>query len=238
MTEQTDAQRDRRATGENPREALMPYMKHLRAFVRRELAYYEALGLIRTGELDPQDVVDEVVEAALTLWDMRPPGSLRPWLLQLALRRLRRYLLAARQRPSDEIPLEQLVPAEEQVGQTMDDEFWEFYVPDEVLAWEDLVPDPTAPEPEKFVTAAELSEPLSGALARLGPRVREVFVLYALEGLTVEEIAHMYGWDVDTVKRFLARARDRLREELTPEAGTEGSAVGSVRPDGKGGTQS
>jgi len=83
-----------------------------------------------------------------------------------------------------------------------------------VLAWEDILPDPTAPPPDEFVMNAELDEPLQQALVSLGPRVREVFVLYALEGLTEEEIARLYGWDVDQVKKYLAMARDQLRERL------------------------
>ncbi len=198
----------------SPREALQPYLKHLYAFVRREIAYYEALGLLPEGELRPEDVVDDVVEAALSLWGVRPSGSLRPWLLQIALRRLRQYLQAARERPSLEVPLEDLVPQEDWSTLNMDTEIWEFYEPDDVVAWEDLVPDPTAPPPDEFLARAELSEPLQNALASLGPRVREVFVLYALEGLKEDEIARMYGWTVDEVKRYLAQARDALREAL------------------------
>ncbi len=198
----------------SPREALQPYLKHLYAFVRRELRYYESLGLLPEGELQPADIVDDVIEAALSLWDARPAGSLRPWLLQLALRRLRQYLQAARSRPSADIPLEELVPQEDWSTLERDTEIWEFYEPDDVLAWEDILPDPTAPPPDEFVLAAELDEPLQTALASLGPRAREVFVLYALEGLTEEEIARLYGWDVEQVKRYLAMARDQLRERL------------------------
>ncbi|NPA90329.1 MAG: sigma-70 family RNA polymerase sigma factor [Chloroflexi bacterium] len=198
----------------SPREALQPYLKHLYAFVRREIRYYESLGLLPEGELHPADVVDEVVEAALSLWDARPAGSLRPWLLQLALRRLRQYLQAARSRPSPTIPLEELVPQEDWSTLQTDTEIWEFYEPDDVLAWEDILPDPTAPPPDEFLLEAELDEPLQTALASLGPRVREVFVLYALEGLKEEEIARLYGWDVEQVKQYLAMARDQLRERL------------------------
>lgn len=201
--------------GEAPaREALMPYMRHLYAFVRREVMYYEALGLLPEQELDPQEVVGEVVAIALQLWEQRPGGSPRPWLLQLALRRLRQYLQAAQRRPSEEIPLEELISHEDQVTLDADTELWEFYEPDDVMAWEDLLPDASAPIPDEFLSQAELSEPLSNALAHLGPRVREVFVLYALEGLREEEIARMYGWDVERVKEYLIVARDSLREQL------------------------
>ncbi len=197
-----------------PREALQPYLKHLYAFVRREIRYYESVGFLPEGELTPADIVDEVVEAALSLWKSRPAGSLRPWLLQLALRRLRQYIQAARERPSPEVPLEELVPREDWSTLDQDTEIWEFYEPDEIVAWEDILPDPTSPPPDEFLMEAELDEPLQQALAAIGPRVREVFVLYALEGLREEEIARLYGWTVDRVKRYLAMARDQLRERL------------------------
>jgi len=108
----------------SPREALQPYLKHLYAFVRREIQYYESVGLLPEGELTPADIVDDVVEAALSLWEARPSGSLRPWLLQLALRRLRQYIQAARKRPSPEIPLEELVPQEDWSTLRQESEIW------------------------------------------------------------------------------------------------------------------
>ncbi len=210
----TDVGKISKSSEPTPREALQPYLAHLYAFVRREIAYYESLGLLREGELTAEDVVDEVIESALSLWERRPPGSLRPWLLQLALRRLRLYLRAARERPSEDIPLEELVPQEDWSTLDLDTEIWEFYEPDDVIAWEDLLPDPKAQPPDEFLEEVELDEPLGSALNSLPPRVREVFVLHALEGLTEEEIARLYGWDVEQVKRYLAQARDRLRAAL------------------------
>ncbi len=219
----------------SPREALQPYLAHLYAFVRREIAYYESIGLLPEGELSPEEIVDAVIEAALSLWENRPQGSLRPWLLQLALRRLRQYLQAARERPSDEIPLEELVPQEDWSTLNLDTEIWEFYEPDEVIAWEDLLPDASVAPPEEYVTRSEIQEPLGDALQSLPPRVREVFVLYALEGLREDEIARLYGWNIHKVKQYLARARDMLRERLHLLPGT--NFVERVeRKLGKGGT--
>ena len=158
--------------------------------------------------------MDAVIEAALNLWEKRPSGSLRPWLLQLALRRLRQYLQAARERESDEVPLEDLVPQEDWSTLNLDTEIWEFYEPDEVVAWEDLVPDASSAPPDEMIAGEGISEPLGEALQSLPPRVREVFVLYALEGLREDEIARLYGWNIYTVKKYLAQARDLLRARL------------------------
>jgi RNA polymerase sigma factor (sigma-70 family) len=45
--------------------------------------------------------------------------------------------------------------------------------------------------------------------------LRAVVVLCYLEGLTHEQAAHRLGWPVGTVRSRLARARDRLRADLT-----------------------
>lgn len=218
-----------------PREALQPYLAHLYAFVRHEIAYYESIGLLPEGELSAEEVIDAVIETALNLWDRRPSGSLRPWLLQLALRRLRQYLQAARERPSDEVPLEVLVPQEDWSTLNLDTEIWEFYEPDEVVAWEDLLPDASTAPPDEFLAHTEVDEPLGEALQALPPRVREVFVLYALEGLREDEIARLYGWNIHTVKKYLAQARDMLRERLHLLPGT--NFVRRVEQKlGKGGT--
>ncbi len=217
-----------------PKAALEPYLHHLHTFVRREIEYYEGLGLLPAEAVRPEDVVDDVIATALSAWENRPQGSLRPWLLQLALRRLRQYLKAARERPSDDIPLEELVSQEDVSTLDLDTEIYEFYTPDDVVTWEDLLSDPAARSPEEWLELAELSHPLQQALATLPPRTREVFVLHALEGLREDEIARIYGWDTATVKQHLIQARDALRAQLTsarPQAAEGHGNPTSTAPD-------
>jgi RNA polymerase sigma-70 factor, ECF subfamily len=54
------------------------------------------------------------------------------------------------------------------------------------------------------------------ALDRLPPRMREVLVLHAIEGLSHEEIAHALDISVGTSKSQLFRARAKLRAILEP----------------------
>ncbi len=49
-------------------------------------------------------------------------------------------------------------------------------------------------------------------LARLRPELREIFVLYHYEGLTLQEISEVVGRPISTVGDRLSRARKQLRE--------------------------
>jgi RNA polymerase sigma factor (sigma-70 family) len=65
---------------------------------------------------------------------------------------------------------------------------------------------------------------LDGEVARLPNRIREVFVLCCLEGLTHEEAGRLLGIPGGTVASRLSRARERLRDRLT----RRGIAIGAV----------
>lgn len=65
---------------------------------------------------------------------------------------------------------------------------------------------------------------LDAEVARLPNRIREVFVLCCLEGLTHEEAGRLLGIPGGTVASRLSRARERLRDRLT----RRGIAIGAV----------
>jgi RNA polymerase sigma-70 factor (ECF subfamily) len=67
--------------------------------------------------------------------------------------------------------------------------------------------------------AAELRRALRQALARLQPRLAEVFVLRFIEGYDNREIARMLGTSRAVVAVTLHRARGRLKRELHAHAG-------------------
>src|ERR1700693_357061 len=62
----------------------------------------------------------------------------------------------------------------------------------------------------------EISSAVESAVAGLPHLQQEALVLFQYEGLALEEIAHIVGTDVGTVKSRLHRARERLRKELAP----------------------
>jgi RNA polymerase sigma-70 factor, ECF subfamily len=91
--------------------------------------------------------------------------------------------------------------------------------------------------PEAALGREELRQRLERAIAALPDEQRAVFVLRAIEGLSIEETATLLGVNPLTVKTRLFRARRRLREalerqltdafrELLPFAGARCAALG------------
>jgi RNA polymerase sigma-70 factor, ECF subfamily len=78
--------------------------------------------------------------------------------------------------------------------------------------------DERAPSPEAATADAELGDALERAIDTLPEGFRTVFMLRAVEGLSVAETAEILAIPEDTVKTRLFRARDQLQTVL---AGTD-----------------
>ncbi len=70
--------------------------------------------------------------------------------------------------------------------------------------------------PETTVTRRELAARIDTAIAALPDKYREILLLREIEGLSYEEISKELGMSKGTVESRLFRARERLREVLTP----------------------
>lgn len=68
--------------------------------------------------------------------------------------------------------------------------------------------------PEARALDAEMQEQVQSLTARLSRKLREVFVLCALQGLSYEEAAQVIGCPVKTVSSRLSRARERFLREF------------------------
>ncbi|MBK9965130.1 MAG: sigma-70 family RNA polymerase sigma factor [Holophagales bacterium] len=74
-------------------------------------------------------------------------------------------------------------------------------------------------QPDAAAEARELRARLRTALAKLSPRVAEVFVLRSLEGIPNRQIALLLGSSPAVVAVQYFRARTQLRKELLTEGG-------------------
>lgn len=63
----------------------------------------------------------------------------------------------------------------------------------------------------------ELQMQLEEAIQQLPEKMRECFVLFAIEGFQQDEIAQMLGVKTGTVKAHLFQAREKLRGLLAPQ---------------------
>src|SRR5919109_3843062 len=75
------------------------HLPALYRFVAREIRYHEALGNLEPGEVDVEDVLDEVFVTALRqLHRMPRRATFKGWLRHLALQVMRRTVRASRRR--------------------------------------------------------------------------------------------------------------------------------------------
>jgi len=84
---------------------------------------------------------------------------------------------------------------------------------------EPVLAEPSYRGPERLQSSGEIREWLRGALARLNPRIAEMFMLRFFEGKDNPEIAELLNTTPGTVAVTLSRTRDRLEKEYRAELG-------------------
>ena len=78
---------------------------------------------------------------------------------------------------------------------------------------EPVLAEPASRSPERAHSSTEIRDWLQGALARLNPRIAQMFTLRFFEGKDNPEIAQMMNTTPGTVAVTLSRTRDRLQKE-------------------------
>ena len=77
-----------------------------------------------------------------------------------------------------------------------------------------LTDDERTPDPEALALRAADADQVRAALERLPPEHREILALREFEECSYKEIASVTGLKIGTVMSRLARARERLQQEL------------------------
>jgi RNA polymerase sigma factor (sigma-70 family) len=194
-------------------------LEQLYNFVRREIAMSQVQGELKAGDLTPEAILDDVAKKALEQFDEKPAElDLRPWLFHLALDTIK---CRKRQIERDQISLEEDGRNAKPTGAiAVEDEIYDFYQPDNQIHLKDLISDGRLPTPEEAVIQLEFQQHISRSLAQLPRRWREAFMLYSIEGLTLEEVARVTRQPVDSTRRAIEMAREYLRTFLV-EAGVK-----------------
>ena len=203
-------------------ELIDRHLSDLYNFARCEIAYRLAVGDLAPSDLTPEEVADEVALAAIERFEERP-GDLDfgRWLLQLVLDVVeRRVAESAEERGMLHVKEEATVASLSEEAARLGDEIFEFYQPDDDVRLEDLIEDERVPTPEEALARRELQRHISRTLARLPRRWREAFVLYAIEGLTLEDVARVTRRPVEEARRAVESARTFLRERLADAGAT------------------
>ena len=143
---------------------------------------------------DAQDLVqDTFLKAYNNLNQFREQSKFSTWLIRITINEA--LMKLRKQRTRKEVRIEQELQLEDGT------------IPLDIADW--------APNPEERYETSELRRILSDALQRLNVRLRVVFVLRDIEGLSLEQTAEAVGLTVSAIKARSRRARLQLRELLS-----------------------
>ena len=188
----------------------------MQRFVERELRYREATGRLRDGQISAEEVVDEAISQALDDNGKRPEKvSLEPWLFRLAISAIDRITNQTRTEIGS-VPLElPRSPARQmKAGEGNDEPKMQFHQADEMFTNGDMVADYRAATPEDLAATDEMVAMVEVALATAKREDREAFILFSMEGFTMNEIALISNKTPEQVRASVAAARDHLRKSF------------------------
>lgn len=199
----------------------------LERFVERELVLREAAGEIGRNSVATDEVVDEAVVLALTDGEEKPDRmGMEAWFYRLAIRALDN-LTATTPEDSSEMHLEETTKPQNE--RASDEAELQFHQPDESLTAENVIADKRIATPEDIVYSDEMIGLVQRALQGTVRPDREAFVLYAIEGFTVEEIVAITDRKPEQVRASIAAARQKTRQIAAVPGRT---AKGSLQPTG------
>jgi len=186
-------------------------LDQLQRFVERELLYRGNSGQVHVGRITPPEVISEAIANALDGRTERPEKvTLEPWLYFLARAAIDR--LAEQLRAQGEVELEASVGREEATGS--DESLLQFHHPDEMLTNENVIADGGVETPEEIAASDEVMGMIEAVLRHARHEDREAFILFTMEGFTVQEIAVITDRKLDEVRASIAKAREQLRKAL------------------------
>jgi len=165
----------------------------IRPFERR--VYAAAFSILRNPS-DAEDAAQEaILKAFANLRQFRGEARFSTWLIQIAVNEAR----MRRRRDHADVM--------EPIGEREDAEG--VYTPRDFADWQEV--------PSEALERKEVRELLLEALASLGSKYREVFMLRDVQHLSIEETSEMLGISAASVKTRLLRARLMLRDLLAPK---------------------
>ncbi len=184
----------------------------LRMFVEREIAFREASGQLESDVLNWDEVVDEVVARALDDSIEKPDRmGLEPWLYRLAIRYMDELESALGESSSD-VHLESIRRARNE--RASDEPRLQFHQPDESMSAESSIADIRVSTPEQIAYSDEMIKLVQFALHAAARLDREAFILHAIEGFTLDEIAAITDRTAAQVEQSIRAAREKLRNSV------------------------
>lgn len=186
-------------------------LRRLEEFVDRELEFQVEAERIREGQVTREEVIDEVIVSALQQEDGTTQLlSLESWFHRLALHAIRRLITTN----ADTGTVSLDAPAGIQNVTGSDENVLQYHQPDDSLPEESIIRDQSVRTPEEIMAGDEMVAQLDLVLRGVHAHHREAFVLYTLEGFTVEEISRLAGRSADQVRESIDHARAHIKDKL------------------------
>jgi DNA-directed RNA polymerase specialized sigma24 family protein/ribosome-associated translation inhibitor RaiA len=203
------------ATSDDIRSYVNANLGRLERFVERELYFRETAEQVTPDSITKEEVIDEAIARALGNGAEKPERlGLEPWLYRLALHsmddlsaRSPESLLSVHLEDSARLPN---VRASDEPG-------LQFHQPDETLTEENVIADRRAATPEDIASSDEMVTLVQFALEGASRADREAFILHAIEGFSLDEIAVITDRKPEEVRGSIEVAREHLRH-LAPLA--------------------
>jgi RNA polymerase sigma factor (sigma-70 family) len=196
-------------SGDDVRSFVNANLVRLERFVERELYFRETSEPTSAGWVTKEEVIDEAIARALGDGADKPERlALEPWLYRLALGAIE-DLCRRGPESTDSIHLED--SARRRNVWASDEAELQFHQPDETLTGQDIIADRRVATPEDIASSDEMITLVQLALDGAQRPDRESFILHAVEGFSVEEIAAITDRKADDVRASIATARERVR---------------------------
>jgi RNA polymerase sigma factor (sigma-70 family) len=186
-------------------------LPRLRRFVERELRSREDDERIGRGALSVDEVIGEAIGDALSDSHERPEKMrLEPWLYRLSVAAMDR--LASGDSGGNNIPLDRPESPRNESGS--DENVLQFHQPDEDLSSRGMNADHQIANPEELAAKDEMITLVERTLRDAGQQEREAFILYTVEGFTIDEIADITQRSAEEVRKGVHSAREHLKKAL------------------------
>jgi DNA-directed RNA polymerase specialized sigma24 family protein/ribosome-associated translation inhibitor RaiA len=198
-------------SAEDVRSYVNVNLSRLELFVEREIYFREAQEQMERGAVTKDEVIDETIAAALDS-NIEKPEKMRlePWLYRLALMALTELTRPVGSNDGNSVHLEE--SARPRDVKASDEPQLQFHQPDETITGENVIADGRMKTPEQIVASDEMMRVIATALRGAGAGPREAFILYAIEGFAIEEIAVITAQPPDRVLTCISSAREHLRK--------------------------
>ena len=185
-------------------------LRALEVFIDQELNFQVEADQIREDQITREEVIDEVIVSALSHEDRRQLLPLESWFHRLAVQAIRRLIHSN----ADTATISLDAPAGIQNVTGSDENVLQYHQPDDSLPEESVIRDESMRTPEEIMAGDEMVAQLDIVLREVHTQDREAFVLFTLEGFTVDEISRLAGRPPDQVRRSIHDARTHIQQKL------------------------